>query len=182
MLANTLEKRATLRDQYWNKKQENRITEKSRNTKSDIIVRQFMILYNILFAKIAKEEGIPFIFRTQDREYISTLINDMNIPRTSQIDKILEGIYLNGKYSAECAPHFGLGEEAYSHSSNPLRRYPDLYNQYLAHMFYFNDKKIDFDYDEFISFVEYANQRSIELSLLNAEFNKEAKLVRRKNS
>lgn len=182
LLANTLEKRATLRDQYWNKKQENRITEKSRNTKSDIIVRQFMILYNILFAKIAKEEGIPFIFRTQDREYISTLINDMNIPRTSQIDKILEGIYLNGKYSAECAPHFGLGEEAYSHSSNPLRRYPDLYNQYLAHMFYFNDKKIDFDYDEFISFVEYANQRSIELSLLNAEFNKEAKLVRRKNS
>lgn len=182
MLASILEEKSNIRSKYWDKKQANRTTEKSRNTKSDIIVRQFMVMYNILIAKIAKEENIPFIYRTQSEEYITQAVKDLNFSKNDQLNKILEGIYLSGEYSTLCAPHFGLGEEAYSHSSNPLRRYTDLYNQYLIHMFILKDKKISFNYEEFLSLIEYSNQRSKELSLLNSEFNKEAKLIRKKNT
>lgn len=71
MLARALEKRNVRKEQYWEKKEQSKKLDNFRKLKSDVIVREFMGLYNLLTARTAKEEGIPFIYRVQDEEYIS---------------------------------------------------------------------------------------------------------------
>ena len=47
------------------------------------------------------------------------------------IDEVVVGLFLRtmqrAVYSAEHAPHFGLGKDDYSHFTYPIRRYPDLF-------------------------------------------------------
>ena len=179
MLSSALEAKEENQDRYWTKKVRTKQQEKYSFTRSDIIVREFMVLYNRILATIAKDSGIPYIYRYQDREYISTLVDDLGISINDQTQHVVDGIYLEGKYSSIPRPHTGLNYDLYSHSGNPLRRYVDLYNQYLLHMFYFNDINFDFSDKSFEEFVEYCNQRSIELSLFKGEYNREARLIKK---
>ena len=39
--------------------------------------------------------------------------------------KVIHNIYLKSKYSNEPSFHSGLGLDVYSHSADPIRRYPD---------------------------------------------------------
>lgn len=180
MLARALEKRNARKEQYWEKKEQSKKVENFRKLKSDVIVREFMSLYNLLTARTAKDKGFPFIYRIQDEEYISKTIEEMGMYVDDYTKKILANIYLESKYSTVPSLHAGLGFTEYSHSSDPLRRYPDFYDQYLFHQFYFKDMESDFDEEEFEELVKYCNQRSIELSLMRAEFNREARLVKKK--
>ena len=181
MLARALEKRNVRKEQYWEKKEQSKKLDNFRKLKSDVIVREFMGLYNLLTARTAKEAGIPFIYRVQDEEYISKTIEEMGMYVDDYTKKILANIYLESKYSTTPSLHAGLGYTEYAHASDPLRRYPDFYDQYLFHQFYFKDMPCDFDQEEFEDLVQYCNQRSVELSLMKAEFDREARLVRRKN-
>lgn len=180
MLAQALEKRNTRKEQYWEKKEQSKKLDNFRKLKSDVIVREFMGLYNLLTARTAKEEGIPFIYRIQDEEYITKTVEDMGMYIDDYTKKILANIYLESKYSATPSLHAGLGYTEYAHASDPLRRYPDFYDQYLFHQFYFKDMPCDFVQEEFEELVQYCNQRSIELSLMRGEFNREARLTKKK--
>lgn len=180
MLAQALEKRNTRKEQYWEKKEQSKKLDNFRKLKSDVIVREFMGLYNLLTARTAKEEGIPFIYRIQDEEYITKTVEDMGMYVDDYTKKILANIYLESKYSATPSLHAGLGYTEYAHASDPLRRYPDFYDQYLFHQFYFKDMPCDFVQEEFEELVQYCNQRSIELSLMRGEFNREARLTKKK--
>ncbi len=180
MLAQALEKRNTRKEQYWEKKEQSKKLDNFRKLKSDVIVREFMGLYNLLTARTAKEEGIPFIYRIQDEEYITKTVEDMGMYIDDYTKKILANIYLESKYSATPSLHAGLGYTEYAHASDPLRRYPDFYDQYLFHQFYFKDIPCDFVQEEFEELVQYCNQRSIELSLMRGEFNREARLTKKK--
>ena len=131
-------------------------------------------------AKIANEEKIPFIYRKQDDEYISSIVQELGMYVDDYTKKILDNIYLESVYSTVPSKHAGLGYPYYSHSSDPLRRYPDFYNQYLFHQFYFKNMECDFDEDEFKELVESFNQRSVELSLMKGEFEREARLTKKK--
>lgn len=179
-ISNAIASRNENKERYWEKKEKSKKYDKLRDYKSDVIVREFMSLYNLLISKIAREKSIPFVYRIQDEEYISQIVADMNMYVDDYTRKIIENIYLESKYSAIPRKHSGLGYSQYSHSSDPLRRYPDLYNQFLLHRFYFND--IDFDFDELqhLDMVNYCNQRSVELSLMKGEYNREARLIKRK--
>lgn len=182
MLARALEKRNVRKEQYWEKKEQSKKLDNFRKLKSDVIVREFMGLYNLLTARTAKEEGIPFIYRVQDEEYISKMIEEMGMYVDDYTKKILANIYLESKYSATPSLHAGLGYTEYAHASDPLRRYPDFYDQYLFHQFYFKDMPCDFKQEEFEKLIQYCNQRSIELSLMRGEFNREARLTKKKIS
>lgn len=181
MLARALEKRNVRKEQYWEKKEQSKKLDNFRKLKSDVIVREFMGLYNLLTARTAKEEGIPFIYRVQDEEYISKMIEEMGMYVDDYTKKILANIYLESKYSATPSLHAGLGYTEYAHTSDPLRRYTDFYDQYLFHQFYFKDMPCDFKQEEFEKLIQYCNQRSIELSLMRGEFNRVARLTKKKN-
>lgn len=180
MIASALESNNRSKEAYWQKKEKSKKIDRYKKLKSDVIVREFMSLYNLIMAKIAKEEGFPFVFRKQDDEYISGTISEMGMYVDDYTKKILDTIYLESVYSTVPSKHAGLGYPYYSHSSDPLRRYPDFYNQYLLHQFYFKTMNNDFDPDEFEELVKYFNQRSMELSLMKGEFEREARLVKKK--
>lgn len=178
ILASALEDRQ--RQEYWKKKEESKPNSRFKNTQSDVIVREFMVLYNKILATIMKENNLPYIYRIQEDEYITDLIKAIGMPIDDYTAKVLNGIYLESVYSDIPNRHIGLNFDVYSHSCDPLRRYPDLYNQYLLHNFWFKDKQFDFDPEEFKRIIEYSNQRAAELSLMKAEFNRAARLVRKK--
>ena len=89
-----------------------------------------MVLINYLSALICKENNLPFIYRTnkklKDVEEFKKLVQIIN--DKEEIDIVLDG-YAKSTYSSVPLPHDGLSKEVYSHSSSPLRRYPDLVNQ-----------------------------------------------------
>lgn len=178
ILASALEDRQ--RQEYWKKKEESKPNSRFKNTQSDVIVREFMVLYNKILATIMKENNLPYIYRIQEDEYITDLIKAIGMPIDDYTAKVLNGIYLESVYSDIPNRHIGLNFDVYSHSCDPLRRYPDLYNQYLLHNFWFKDKQFDFNPEEFKRIIEYSNQRAAELSLMKAEFNRAARLVRKK--
>ena len=177
-LASALEDRQ--RQQYWKKKEASKPNSRFKNTKSDVIVREFMVLYNQIMATTMKNEGHPYIYRIQDDEYMSELAKVYGMHLDDYTSRVIESIYLESVYSTEPRRHLGLNFDIYSHSCDPLRRYPDLYNQYLLHHFLLKDKEMNFDSEYFRQLVEYSNQRAAELSLMKAEFNREARLIRKK--
>lgn len=180
MIAKALECKNQNKEAYWQKKERSKKLEKYQKLKSDVIVREFMSLYNFLTSKIAKDEGIPFYYRIQDDEYISGIVEDMGMYVDDYTRKILDNVYLESVYSTVPSKHAGLGYPYYGHSSDPLRRYPDFQNQYLFHQFLFKDMECDFDEYEFEEMAKYFNQRSIELSLLKGEFERETRLIKKK--
>ena len=179
-IAKALECKNQNKEAYWQKKERSKKLEKYQKLKSDVIVREFMSLYNFLTSKIAKDEGIPFYYRIQDDEYISGIVEGMGMYVDDYTRKILDNVYLESVYSTVPSKHAGLGYPYYGHSSDPLRRYPDFQNQYLFHQFLFKDMECDFDEYEFEEMAKYFNQRSIELSLLKGEFERETRLIKKK--
>ena len=169
-----LKQKNTFKYDYWNKKENNNNNEVKHN--SDIIVNELMVLYNYLIAKEACESYIPYVYRTQSNSYLDNLAKKLNISITDDALKVLETIYLKSKYSEYPIYHSGLHLNLYSHSSSPLIKYPDLYNQYLLHKFYFKDLDFDFNEEKHKELIEYFNQRSTELSLMASEYSRALKL------
>ena len=138
-----------------------------------------MVLYNRILAEIAKDKKIPYIYRIQEKEYITALLKQLNIDINDWTKNIVNGLYLDSRYSTIPKQHYGLGFKEYSHSSDPCRRYPDTYNQFLLHQFYFRDIREFFDKYAFEDLVEYFNQRNVEHCLLTAEYQRALELKRK---
>lgn len=172
MLANALENKDNKKKEYWNKKEywKDNIIDRNEHIKSDIIIREFMILYNSLLGEFTNDKNIPYIYRCQEEEYISTLVDKLNIKLNDQTIKTISNITLNSEYSSKPKIHCGLGIDYYTQSCDPLRKYPDLYTQYLLHKFYFKDIDFDFDEEEFENTIDYFNRRSNELKLMRSEY------------
>ena len=155
--------------EYWHLKDE--ANKAKKRSDSECLISEYMTLYNRLITKIAKEENIPYIYRGKDEEYISKLMQDLGIDISKKIKNIISGLFLDSKYSKDPIFHHGLGFDCYSHSTDPGRRYVDLYNQYLMSKYYFDKcNKDDFDYERLNTLIEYFNKRDRELSLMQAEY------------
>lgn len=174
-IASILENKNISKLEYWNMKKDANIIK----LKSDTIVRELMVLYNNLLAQITHDNNIPYTYRVQNTEYISKLIQDKNIMINDYTEHLIRKIYLPSKYSTIPGHHNGLNIDIYSPSADPLRRYPDLYNQYLLHAFYFKDLEYDFNEKYHENLINYFNQRSEELSLMKAEYNREMRLKKK---
>ena len=168
-LAKAIRNNNNKKTEYWKLKDNaNNVSERSE---SECLISEFMILYNRLIAEIAKKEKIPYVYRGKEKEYISDLMLDLGIDIDNKTQKILSSLFLESEYSKEPTFHYGLGFDCYSHSTDPGRRYVDLYNQYLMNMYYFGKyNKDNFDYEKFDMLIEYFNKRARELSLMHAEY------------
>lgn len=179
MLSKTLEARNERKFGYW--KLKNDLNPRyTRQYKSESIVSEFAVLYNQIVATIAKELNIPFVYRVQHEEYLTQFVDDNNLKINDITRKLIERTYLQSKYSNVPMRHDGLGVDQYAKVCNPLREYPSLYGQYLLHQFYFKDIFMNFDYQSYLDMIEYFNKRSEEISLYKAEYDREARLIKRK--
>ena len=182
MLSKALESRNENRIKYWNLKNNSHGQGGTRNYRTETIVSEFAVLYNYLVAVIVREAKFPFAYRVQDDEYISEYVNRKHLKINDATRKLIEETYLESKYSSIPSRHSGLDKDVYTSVCNPLRDYPSLYNQYLLHQFYFKDTYMNFDYRSFLELIEYFNKRKVEIELYKAEYDREARLVKKRKN
>ena len=94
-----------------------------------------MVLYNSLLGQYFYEHNIPYVYRYQDPEYITNLIKRKGISINDQIRNVINSTYLDSKFSIVPRYHAGIKTDIYTQSTDPLRKYPDLYNQQLLQVF-----------------------------------------------
>ena len=103
-----------------------RIERRDRESPSQILVSEMMIQTNRIVRKFMKDEGIPCIYRAQAE------------PRERLIEEPVQDLYLNFKqrrlltraeFQLDPGFHHGLGVDAYTTVTSPIRRYLDLVMQ-----------------------------------------------------
>ena len=103
-----------------------RLERRDRESPSQILVSEMMIQTNRIVGRFMKDEGIPCIYRVQAE------------PRERLIEEPVPDIYLNFKqrrlltraeFQLDPGFHHGLGVEAYTTVTSPIRRYLDLVMQ-----------------------------------------------------
>lgn len=123
--------------------------------KSERIIEEFMLTANEAAAKLAKEHGVPFVYRVHEAPPEDKLASLMELlpklgieaPKFTKfkpahaaeiLERSLETNYheavnlivlrsmAKAKYSEEPLGHFGLNLKDYAHFTSPIRRYPDL--------------------------------------------------------
>jgi exoribonuclease II len=100
-----------------------KVTTRERETPSQQLVSEMMILANALFARTLKENKVSAIFRSQPPPQEKIQLGEQYDPVESYQNKRL---LPRGEVGLDPAPHFSLGVDAYSTASSPLRRYTDL--------------------------------------------------------
>lgn len=129
--------------------------EPRKQGKSESIIEDFMLTANEAAARLAREKGIPFVYRIHEapplekadklRELLPKFgiecpaFGEMKPCHAAQIlekakeTDVYEAVNMmvlrsmaKAKYSEEPVGHFGLALEDYSHFTSPIRRYPDL--------------------------------------------------------
>ena len=90
------------------------ITRRRRGAPLDKIVAELMIFANSTWGKLMHEHGVPGIYRSQGG----------SAPGGGWSTK------MQVRMVTHAAPHQGLGVDQYAWSTSPLRRYPDLVNQW----------------------------------------------------
>lgn len=175
-LACALGEKSNSKNLYWSKKEQSRSEFTVSSSKGFKVIREFMVIYNMFMGQICNQNNIPYVYRYQDPEYITNLIKKKGISLNEQIRNVINSTYLDSKFSIVPRYHAGIKTDIYTQSTDPLRKYPDLYNQQLFHKFYFEDIDFDFDYDEFIANVDYFNERNRDLQLMRAEYNRGMRL------
>lgn len=99
------------------------VTTRDRESPSQILVSEFMIFANHLFARFLKENNLPGIYRVQPPPLEKVDLGDQYDPVLSyRCKKVLS----RGDLSVQHAPHSTLGLEVYTTATSPLRRYTDL--------------------------------------------------------
>jgi exoribonuclease-2 len=94
-----------------------------QDTPSRLIVAEFMILYNWLVARFCKENQIPILFRTQTEPSERLSVDDDGylyyvFKQRRKLNPLL--------IDTSPKPHSGLGVDAYTHATSPIRRYLDI--------------------------------------------------------
>ncbi len=93
---------------------------------SRFLVSEMMILANRLAAEHASQNGVPLIYRTQERPKGD--LPDMSGDRPPSFEQF-RGLIQPASLSLKPGWHWGLGLPGYTQVSSPLRRYADLIGQ-----------------------------------------------------
>lgn len=113
------------------------VLKKMEFTKAHELVSEAMILTNYYTAKFLNQNNIPSIYRTQSEPYKVIPINNI-------IDALKQLKYLKKvEFSTVAKIHTGLGLDAYTTITSPIRRFLDLLNQYQLISFLNNFKPLN---------------------------------------
>ena len=97
-----------------------------QDTPSRIIVAEFMILYNWLAARFCRDEKIPALFRSQSEPSERLSLDDNGyLYYVFKQRRKLHPLVID----TSPKPHSGLGLEAYTQVTSPIRRYLDMVMQ-----------------------------------------------------
>jgi exoribonuclease-2 len=111
---------------YLDEKNQIQVMKRDRESPSQILVSESMILANHLFASFLKERHCPAIFRRQPEPGEKIELNEKYDPVQSFQAKRLLG---RGEVGISPARHATLGLDCYITATSPLRRYPDVISQ-----------------------------------------------------
>ena len=101
-----------------------------QETPAKIIVSECMILYNWLAAKFASGTALPILYRSQEPPQERLSIDESDyIYYVFQQRRRLHPLFIDTRPQ----PHCGLGVDAYTNATSPLRRYMDLLVQRQIH-------------------------------------------------
>jgi exoribonuclease-2 len=101
-----------------------------QDTPARIMVSECMILYNWLVARFASDNGIPILYRSQEPPQERLPVDEYNyIYYVFQQRRKLQPLSID----TIPRPHSGIGVEAYTNVTSPLRRYLDLLVQRQIH-------------------------------------------------
>ncbi|MDE6763263.1 MAG: ribonuclease R [Oscillospiraceae bacterium] len=163
--------------------------------RSELIIEEFMLMANTAAARLAKEAGIPFVYRVHEDpapEKIGELVETVSVmgiavPRFTSVKpkhlaEILEKTkdsplapvvnsmvlrsMAKAKYSDEPLGHFGLVLDDYAHFTSPIRRYPDLAIHRILTDLCYNKKTPDQIRKRYAAFANEAARQSSERELV----------------
>ncbi|MBQ7006879.1 MAG: VacB/RNase II family 3'-5' exoribonuclease, partial [Oscillospiraceae bacterium] len=129
--------------------------KKRERGRSEMIIEEFMLMANTSAARLAKDNGVPFVYRVHEDpapEKVSELVDVLSrfgvpvpkftsakprhlaeilektkdMPIATAINNMVLRSMAKAKYADEPLGHFGLVLEDYAHFTSPIRRYPDL--------------------------------------------------------
>ncbi|MCB0346586.1 MAG: RNB domain-containing ribonuclease, partial [Bdellovibrionales bacterium] len=90
------------------------------------LVGELMILANETAALWARDNGIPLIFRSQDPPDVDIAAESESVPEGPAREYFIRSLLKRSIASTDALPHAGLGLEAYTHITSPIRRVIDL--------------------------------------------------------
>lgn len=165
------------------------------------IIEEFMLVCNETIAEHMYKLELPFVYRIHENPDSEKLQRFKNFayslgytfnfgeeiePRDLQrvvekvkgkdeelvINTLLLRSMMQAKYSPECAGHFGLAAEYYSHFTSPIRRYPDLQIHRIIKEYI--NKKIDSKrIKKLTTIVDSASKQSSEMERIAQEAERE---------
>lgn len=105
------------------------LEESNEDTPARKLVSEMMILANETAALFAKKNSLPLAFRSQEPPDTEISDEELRIPEGPAREYYQRGLLKRSTISSEPASHFGLGVEAYTQVTSPIRRAIDLINQ-----------------------------------------------------
>jgi len=94
--------------------------------KSQELVTNSMLMAGEGAAKFALENQIPFLFTTQPAPDMTEIPEAIHTPKTLSEMFAFRKFLKPGQIKSTAEPHAGLGLQAYSRATSPIRRYVDL--------------------------------------------------------
>lgn len=169
--------------------------QKRERGRSELIIEEFMLMANTAAARLAKEAGIPFVYRVHEDpapEKIGELVETVSVmgiavphfttvkpkhlaeilekTKDSPLAPVVNGMVLRSmakaKYSDEPLGHFGLVLDDYAHFTSPIRRYPDLAIHRILTDLCYNKKTPDQIRKRYAAFANEAAHQSSERELV----------------
>ncbi len=109
-----------------------------------IIIQEFMILANQLFAAELAARDVPALYRNHQAralaperqtfmQMLEAVLADPHQVHPERLNATVGLTLERARYGPTATGHFGLNLPVYLHMTSPLRRYPDLLNQRILH-------------------------------------------------
>ncbi len=168
--------------------------KKRERGRSEMIIEEFMLMANTSAARLAKESGVPFVYRVHEdpapekvgelvevlsrfgvavpkftsakpRHLAEILEKTRDMPIAAAINNMVLRSMAKAKYADEPLGHFGLVLEDYAHFTSPIRRYPDLAIHRILTDLCYNKQNVKYMQKRYSGFAKEAAQHSSEAEL-----------------
>ncbi len=168
--------------------------KKRERGRSEMIIEEFMLMANTSAARLAKESGVPFVYRVHEdpapekvselvdvlsrfgvavpkftsakpKHLAEILVKTKDMPIAAAINNMVLRSMAKAKYADEPLGHFGLVLDDYAHFTSPIRRYPDLAIHRILTDLCYNKQNIKYMQKRYAGFAKEAAQQSSEAEI-----------------